>query len=138
MAVALRDFDHGQRRPRLRVVPSPPPAPPRHVFWLRRLLAIAVLIGLLIAATVAVRATTASRADEPIARTNLTVVLGPGETLWDLAERYAPADRDLVDWADEIARLNRVDAQSVQPGTPLVVPLETAAVSADPGDGSAR
>lgn len=137
MAVALRDFDHGERRPRLRVVP-PPAAPPRSVFWLRRALMLAVVIGLLVAAVVAVRAMAAAGSDEPVARTNLTVVVGPGQTLWDLAERYAPEDRDLVDWADEIARLNGVDAQALQSGTPLVIPLETAAVSADPAQGPVR
>jgi hypothetical protein len=136
MAVALRDFDHGERRPRLRVVP-PPAAPPRSVFWLRRALLLAVVIGLLVAAVVAVRAMAAG-SDEPVARTNLTVVVAPGQTLWDLAERYAPEDRDLVDWADEIARLNGVDAQALQSGTPLVIPLETAAVSADPAEGPVR
>lgn len=136
MAVALRDLDHGQRRPRLHVLP--PQLTPRYVFWLRRALVLAVLIGLLLAAVGAVRAATASGSDDLVARTNLTVVIAPGQTLWDLAERYAPEDRDLVDWADEIARFNGVDAQAIQPGTPLVIPLETAAVSAEPGDGSGR
>jgi len=137
MAVALRDLDHGRRPPRLRVVPPPPPTP-RHVFWLRRAIALAVLILVLVAVGGAVLAATAADADAPIERTNLTVVLGPDQTLWDLAERYAPEDRDLVDWADEVARLNGVDAQALQAGTPLVIPLETVVVSADAEDGAAR
>jgi hypothetical protein len=132
MAVALRELHHGQRRPRLRVLPAPAPTPP-HVFWLRRALALLAAIGLVIAmvgAAGAIRSVTAPA--EPTARTNLTVVIAPGQTLWDIAARYAPADRDVTGFAAEIAELNDVDALSVQPGTPLVVPLETAVVTATP------
>ena len=133
MAVALRDFDRGGQRPRLRLVP-PPARPPRHVFWLRRALALAVLAALLVVVGGVVRAMTASGPDETLGRTNLTVVVEPGQTLWDLAERYAPEGRDLVEWADEIARANGLEGRTLQAGMPLQVPLETAVVPAAPGE----
>lgn len=136
MAVALRDLERGRPGPYLRVVPAPPRTP-RHVFWLRRLLVLALLAGVvLVAFGTWGRVAGAPDADAALARTNLTVVLAPGETLWDLAERYAPADRDKVEWAGEIARLNDVEPQAVSAGTPLVVPIETPDVSAAPQGGA--
>ena len=133
MAVALRDFDHGRQRPSLRLVP-PPARPPRHVYWLRRALALAVLAGLLLAIGGVVRAMAVAGPEEVLGRTNLTVVVEPGQTLWDLAERYAPEGRDLVEWADEIARANGLDGRTLQAGMPLQIPLETVVVPAAPDD----
>ena len=132
MAVALRELHHGQRRLRLRLVPAPAPTP-QHVYWLRRTLVLLAATGLvlvLMGAAGAIR--NVAGPSEPVARTNLTVVVAPGQTLWDIAARYAPADRDITGFAAEIAELNDVDALAVQPGSPLVVPLETAVVTATP------
>lgn len=139
MAVALKELEHGHPRPRLRVVPGPPSHPRRPVFWLRRTLLLAVLIGVLLVALGGARAIGDGRDDGvQLTRTELTVVVEPGETLWQIAARYAPYDRDVVEWADELARLNDVDPQALQPGTPLVVPLETITVPADPEPGTDR
>jgi LysM domain len=130
MAVALRDLDRDPRRAHLRVIRSPAPAPtPPSVYWLRRALVVFVALGVLLGVVSVVNAMTAGP-PEQLARTNLTVVVGPGQTLWDIAAQYAPADRDRTAWAAEIAERNGVDAQAVRPGTPLVLPLETAAVTA--------
>jgi hypothetical protein len=132
MAIALRELDRGSRPSQLRVVRLPAPAPtPRYVYWLRRALVLLLTLLLTMSIAGAVRAVVTEPA-VPVVRTDLTVVVTPGQTLWDIAERYAPAGRDLTAWAAEIAAYNQVDAQAVQPGTPLVIPLETAAVTATP------
>jgi LysM domain len=132
MAVALRELDRGSRPAQLRVVRLPAPAPtPRHVYWLRRALVLCMMLVLVMSIAGAIRAVVA-QPSVPVVRTDLTVVVAPGQTLWDIARRYAPANRDLTAWAAEIAAYNDVEAQSVQPGTPLVIPLETAAVTALP------
>jgi LysM repeat protein len=101
------------------------------VYWLRRALVLIIALGLVTGIVGVVRTVTA-RPSEPVARTNLTVVVAPGQTLWDIAAQYVPADRDLTGWAAEIAAVNDVDAQALRPGTPLVIPLETAVVTATP------
>lgn len=137
MAVALRELERDARRSPLHVIRTPAAVPvPRHVYWLRRALVLIIAAGLMSGVAGVVGAVTAVPA-EPVARTNLTVVVAPGQTLWDIAAQYVPADRDLTGWAAEIAAVNDVDAQALQPGTPLVIPLETAVVTATP-DGSAR
>jgi len=128
MAVALRDLERDPRRSHLRVIPAPAPTP-RYVYWLRRTLAIFAALGVLLGVVGVVNAVTGEPA-EPVARTNVTVVVEPGQTLWDIAAQYAPADRDRTAWAADIAEVNDIDARAIQPGTPLLIPLETAAVTA--------
>lgn len=130
MAVALRELEHDPRRSQLRVVRPSARAPvPRRVYWLRRALVVFVAIGVVLGVVAVVDAVTGG-SPERVARTNLTVVVRPGQTLWDIAAQYAPNDRDRTGWAAEIAELNDVDAGAVAPGTPLVIPLETPVVTA--------
>ncbi|HSK90025.1 MAG TPA: LysM peptidoglycan-binding domain-containing protein [Euzebyales bacterium] len=134
MAVALKDLDHGRRPPSLRVVPVPPAAPtPPAVYWARRAVVLLAVCAVVLLTVLAVRGVTA-RVEDPVARTNLVVVVEPGQTLWDIAATYAPDDRDLVAWTAEIADFNDIDAQSLAAGTPLVIPLETAVVTATDGE----
>jgi LysM domain-containing protein len=135
MAIALRELERGRSRPPLRVVPAPmphqPPRPPHQVYWRRRVLALAIAVLLVVAAVTAGRAVRGGRT-EPAGRIQTTVVVAAGETLWDIAARYAPAGRDLNTWVAEVADANGVDAQQLQPGTPVVVPVESAHVPAVP------
>jgi hypothetical protein len=136
MAVALRELERsGRPRPRLRVVVPPPPRTPRWVFLVRRLLVLAVLIGVVAAVVATVGATwgpPASAATGPVAPLTVTVVIGPGETLWDVASRYVPDGRDRTAWVAEVAADNGVDAGALRPGTPVAVPIEGAGVTARP------
>jgi LysM domain len=50
-----------------------------------------------------------------------TTVVRPGDTLWSIAQRYAPA-RDPFETIDEIRRLNGITDYTVQPGQRLALP----------------
>ncbi|MBW3604068.1 MAG: LysM peptidoglycan-binding domain-containing protein [Actinobacteria bacterium] len=62
----------------------------------------------------------------------MTVTMSTGDTLWDLARRYAPADTDRAAWVVDVATRNGVDPGAVLPGTPLVIPVGGPQVLADP------
>ncbi|CAN5900052.1 hypothetical protein BH23ACT10_BH23ACT10_10440 [soil metagenome] len=142
MAVALRDLErvNGPRRPALRIVHPQPPLPPptpTPAYWLRRLLVLAVVAAVILGAVVVTRAATSARAPAP-ARVEMAVVVPAGETLWDVARRYAPAGADRSAWVVDVADRNAVDPATIQPGTPLVVPVEGQHVLADPQVPSVR
>ncbi|MDP9023179.1 MAG: LysM peptidoglycan-binding domain-containing protein, partial [Actinomycetota bacterium] len=50
------------------------------------------------------------------------VVVGPGDTVWDLAAAHLPAGEDLPSYVAEVVERNRVDATALAPGTVLVLP----------------
>lgn len=133
MAVALRDLERGQqRRPTLRVVhgrPSPP-APPQWIFWARRLVVALVLTAAVAGAVATLRASSADAA--ATGRVEVSVVLPAGETLWDLAGRYAPAGADRSSWVVDVAARNDLDPGAIPAGTPVLVPLGGDGVTAMP------
>jgi Tfp pilus assembly protein FimV len=52
-------------------------------------------------------------------------VVQEGDTLYGIAEMFKPPDRDLVDFVQEIARLNNlgdVDSVVLSPGQTLIIP----------------
>jgi nucleoid-associated protein YgaU len=49
-------------------------------------------------------------------------VIAPGDTVWDLARRHAPAGAGVGEYAAVIVRANGVDARRLQPGDVLVLP----------------
>lgn len=139
MAVALRDLERGHvhRRPALRVAParpSPPRTPPP-VFWLRRALVVALAVLVVLGVVGAVRAGTS---DAPAEQIDMTVVIPAGGTLWDLAERYAPAGADRSTWVATVAERNDVDPAAIQPGTAVAVPVQAQHVTATPQPPSVR
>ena len=82
-----------------------------------------VLVVLLLAASVAsaVLFTTASRADNTPAGPAPTIVVRPGDTLWDIAARTMPG-RDNQAAVAELRDLNRLPGYDIQPGDVLVLP----------------
>ncbi|HVM12736.1 MAG TPA: LysM peptidoglycan-binding domain-containing protein [Egibacteraceae bacterium] len=52
----------------------------------------------------------------------ITVVVAPGETLWDIAAPHAPAGTEPMAYVVQIAAFNGVDPRAVQPGTVLQLP----------------
>lgn len=51
-----------------------------------------------------------------------TVVVAPGDTLWSLAVRHAPADASLQAYAARVAQVNAVDPAGLRPGSVLRLP----------------
>lgn len=51
-----------------------------------------------------------------------TVVVAPGETVWDIAYDYAPQGQHPQAYIAEVLRYNGVDAGAVAPGTVLRLP----------------
>ncbi|MEO3742943.1 LysM peptidoglycan-binding domain-containing protein [Plantactinospora sp. B24E8] len=88
---------------------------------------VTILLLLLVAAAAAVLSP-ASRASRPgsgvaHATAPAAVVVGPGDSLWSLAERHRP-DRDPATVVDEIRRLNRMDGYLVYVGQRLLLPAD--------------
>lgn len=92
---------------------------------------VTILLLLLVAAAAAVLSP-ASRAADPASRSGsgvaratapAAVVVGPGDSLWSLAERHRP-DRDPATVVDEIRRLNRMDGYLVYVGQHLLLPTD--------------
>ncbi len=135
MAVALRDLDRGHHPhpPALRVIGpgAPLPPTPRSVYRRRRLAVLVLALAVVLAAATAVGAV-ASRTTSPPATMEMIVVVSPGETLWDIAGRYAPPTSDRSAWVVDVAARNDIDPAAVQPGTPILVPVEAQSVVADP------
>ena len=84
----------------------------------------AVVLGvlLLIASLCsAVLFTTASRAQQPPAGPPPTIVVQPGDTLWDIAGRTMPR-RNHQDAVAELRRLNGLPDSALTPGAVLILP----------------
>jgi hypothetical protein len=83
----------------------------------------AVLVLLVLAASLAsaVLFTTASRAEQMPAGPPPTIVVQPGETLWDIAARVRP-DRNGQAAVDELRRLNDLRGYGVRAGEVLILP----------------
>lgn len=85
----------------------------------------AVVLGLLVvlaSLASAVLFTTASRADGAPSGPPPTIVVRPGDTLWDIASRAEPG-RNGQEAVDELRRLNDLPDYVVRPGDVLVVPV---------------
>jgi len=53
----------------------------------------------------------------------IEICVQQGDTLWDLARSYGPADRDVRDVIREICAVNDVSAYTLQSGQSLLIPL---------------
>lgn len=84
----------------------------------------AVVLGFLVVVASlasAVLFTTASRAEELPAGPPPTIIVRPGDTLWDIAGRTLPRG-DGQRAVDELRRVNGLSGYSVQPGDVLILP----------------
>lgn len=108
------------------------PGVPAGVYRRRRLVAVAVAVAvatvvvLVMAAAMIVPGAPAAPSAQPAtagsAAEPVTVVVAPGETLWDIAAPYAPAGTEPMAYVVQIAAYNGVDPRAVQPGTVLQLP----------------
>lgn len=53
----------------------------------------------------------------------VTVTVTNGQTLWSLAEEFAPEDRDIREWIYEVQQLNDLKNSALFPGMQLTVPM---------------
>ena len=86
----------------------------------------AVVLGLLVLIAFlcsAVLFTTASRAERPPAGPAPTIVVRPGDTLWDIAAREMPR-RDGRRAVDELRRLNGMSGYAITAGDVLILPRQ--------------
>lgn len=94
------------------------------VYRQRRLVAMLLLVivtGLVPAVVLA--GTAPARTDAVSAvRPPLAVVVGQGDTLWDLALAHAPSTQDPVAYVSEVIVLNDVKAAALEPGMVLRLP----------------
>jgi hypothetical protein len=110
----------------LRVVPAPRsrPAPRASAATYRRrravlALALMVLVGLAVVASAGMGAQGATAA-VPVAAQSIVVT--PGDTVWDLARTHAPEGVAAGAYAMEILRLNDVEPARLAPGSVLRLP----------------
>jgi nucleoid-associated protein YgaU len=85
----------------------------------RRLVALAVLVAL---AAAALGVISASRSEASVDTAVRTVVVAPGDTLWDIAQGLVGPGESTHVLVAEIAARNGVDAASLRPGSVLEVP----------------
>jgi hypothetical protein len=104
----------GRRR-----VPVPDCAP-RRAAWHWRLLAGLALAAALLAGGLGLFA---GRMTDAVPDRTAVVTVGNGETLWEVAQHYAP-DADTAAVVARIRQINRLGDGTVVPGLPLSVPVE--------------
>lgn len=101
------------------------------VYRRRRVVVVTLAVVALVALTIAVRppalpgapaAPSAQSVATGSAAEPITVVVAPGETLWDIAAPHAPAGTEPMAYVVQIAAHNGVDPRAVQPGTVLQLP----------------
>ena len=51
-----------------------------------------------------------------------SVVVSPGETLWEIADRFSPESVDLRVVVQELVELNRLESKVLRPGQVLQLP----------------
>jgi len=109
--------------PHLRVVPGPardPLAPTSQLqAWRRR-----VGLGLVLSALVLLgaQALASGAAVTPLPVSQVTTVVQPGETLWDVARTNAPAGTSTADYVEQLRSSNALDGAVVQPWQVLRLP----------------
>ena len=90
-----------------------------NVLLRRRIAAALTVIALILALGV----TWAMRSEAaPDGIVEATVVVAPGETVWDIATQYVPDGTHPQAYVAEVLRANDLDAGAVQPGTVLRLP----------------
>lgn len=95
----------------------------RRPIYLRRRIAALLTILVVIGAITGLWAMRSNAAAQPDAL-EATVVVGDGETVWDVAAAFTPQGEHPQVYVAEVLRYNDVDAAAVQPGTVLRLPRD--------------
>ncbi len=85
--------------------------------FVRRRFAVAVALAASMAAVWAVGARAQS-----VRSADTVIVVQPGETLWALGERYAPAGSDLRRWTARVEQVNHLGGEDLTAGQELRLP----------------
>lgn len=120
-AIATQRPSSGPRRPAAQRPLRPRQVRRRPNFALRRRLAALLtiaLIALVVSGVWAMRSEAASDTG-PL---ELTVVVAPGETVWDIANDYVPEGAHPQAYVADVLRYNDIEPAAVQPGTVLRLP----------------
>jgi hypothetical protein len=124
MSTTLAQRPQGTMRPARRPAPvRHRPARRRATLRARRLaasLAVVTLVCLTVWGALALH----SEASVDPATVSATVVVGPGDTIWDIAEEYLPAGQSTHAYVARVLRHNGVDAAAVRPGAVLQLPRD--------------
>jgi nucleoid-associated protein YgaU len=107
------------RRPAARVAARRAATP--RVFVIRRLVTAILFLGV-VAVAIASFGVLHSQASSDASVVTATVVVGPGDTVWDIARPYAPAGVAPQAYVAQVLRYNDVQATAIQPGTVLQLP----------------
>lgn len=86
-----------------------------------RLVALLVVLGLAVALLVGMGRAVGASTSAPGAPALTSVVVAPGQTLWEIALKVAPAD-DPRDTVIRLEQLNGLDSAAVRAGQTLLVP----------------
>ena len=119
-AIATTQRPYGARSA---VVRGPRPVRRRRNVMLRRRIAAVLVIGV-VALVVSGLWAMRSEASSDTGPLEATVVVAPGETVWEIANEYVPAGAHPQAYVARVLRYNNVDAASVQPGTVLRLPRD--------------
>lgn len=76
----------------------------------------------LVAAAIAITVAVGSQSFATAEGTGTFITVTAGDTLWSLAEQYAPQGSDPRDWIYDIAVLNNLQDSLVHPGQQLELP----------------
>lgn len=124
-ALSLPPKPHTTARPDLRLVEAPPrsslaPSGPLQA-WRRR---VGLLLVVVTMATLAVQALAQgpTAAPEVVPVSTATVVVQPGQTLWDVAAEHAPDDTSPAAYVHELAELNGITNGAVDAWQVLRLP----------------
>ena len=52
-----------------------------------------------------------------------TVVIESGDTLWDIASKYSPNNKDIREYIYEICELNEISASTLIAGMKIMIPI---------------
>lgn len=113
-------------RPVLRLVEDPTPsrslAPSGPLqAWRRRIGALLVVVAAVFLVAEALTAAPAP-VDDAVPVSATTVVVQPGETLWDVARRHAPADVGTAAFVEQVTALNGINGGQVDAWQVLRLP----------------
>lgn len=120
-AIATTQRPYGQRSAVARG-PRPARRRRRNVLLRRRIAALLViaLVSLAVSGLWAMR----SEASSDAGPLEATVVVAPGETVWEIANEYVPAGDHPQAYVARVLRYNNLDAAAVQPGMVLRLPRD--------------